>query len=348
MPLTETEVLPQDRGAARESLINDLTNIQPGEVKWAETDNLTSENPAAPPVETVAVDKEVDAGTEETPAAQEGEAAPESQAQPSDEEKLKADPEVQKRLSYLNDQESRVRQDLAKERYEIDSKWKEIQEKHNQLEEMKTFVQNGRRDPAGLLLALGFTKDDLAQVARDVFLNSTAAQKDPRYQQQAETAEMMRRLSVNTELARQKAEEAQTQMDQRWKQQEAARRTELYLDATQKAVNDTAPIIKRSMEHNPAKTRQELYNMAELIASSEGRIPEPTEVIKALENAFRKDIKDRGLDVDSLIKPASQKTVGQKTLTNNIGSSTKVTADPDDRKALLAEVRQRLEAGKLD
>lgn len=297
---------------------------------------------AASPAETTA-----DSGPEPEPASAEAKA---------DDSPL--DPETAKRIAAVSKAEKRSRDQLSKERTELQelkaSIDRERMEIAKQLEEVKAFAglkAKAKYAPAEVLAALGLTEDDYEPAARDIYARSKAAAIDPknreaaaRMQAQREYQDRVGQLESRLETMQKElvAKDQQVQYQQAWHS--------FYGDVVKSADKaEDAPLLRSALAKNPARTQQAIQQTAADIYKDTGEWPDPQDVIVTYEKLRRQELEDLGVEYKPAAAPAA---VGKPSKTVSATAKAGAPSTPVNGKRSRREEKEdilaALERGQLE
>lgn len=257
-----------------------------------------------------------------------------------------ADPVAAKRLEAIHRAEQRSKESLKREREAVAAERAELLKLSDQVKKYQEAIARAKYDPVAALEALGV--EDLEHVARQAYLRSKTAAADPKAKEAA--LREAREREHRTELEKMRAEISAIK-EERDRELRAAQEEQMvaaYLSQVTAAVDDSAPLVKRLIEKNPSKTKNQIQEIAWRMAQELGEAPEPADVVAALEKQRREDLEEAGIDVASMLKPktepvqASENKKAAKTLSNDLGTPTKPRAAPSSREDLLAEVAKQM------
>lgn len=285
----------------------------------------------------------------ETPAPAEG---GEVEAAPAD---GTTDETVSKQLNAIRRARQREEAALAKQRAALDAKAAEVQQlaaKYGEFEpQVKAFhaaKAQARRDPASVLLSLGYKPAELAEAAKLVFYASPDATESMR----AEAQQYQRTREVDETTAQLAAEvralkEQITQREQQATAQQAVR--QFFAGVDEAAAS--APLVSKYAKAEPDEFRADVERIAISLHQTTGTTPTPAAVVDAYETRLRARLKALGVDADT----AAPKTKNQngreikpaRTLGNDLSTTTRprpASSTPEeDLAAFLADA----EAGRL-
>jgi len=304
-----------------------------------------------------AAEEQVDAEEdeqEEKPAAAEEEGAEEEDEGPE------LDAATAKRIAAVQRQEKRFREQMAKDRAELEkiaTEWKPKIEAAAKFEQLKS---RAKYAPDAVLEALGLGPDDFEPAARLLYAKSQAGQKDPKNREAAER--MARERESNDQLAatRRELEELKQQFQAREQQAKTQAAVADYLDKVTKAVSVAeTPLVARMLDKTPKKTRTKLHEIAVELAEETGEAPDPMEVIALLEARRQEELEELGIDPTTVLGAAESKSESKpktapqgkgpaKTLTRTGAGPTAPRGKAKSRDEEFADLRRELETGKFE
>lgn len=265
------------------------------------------------------------------------------------------DETVSKQLNAIRRARQREEAAIAKQRAALDAKAAEVQQlaaKYGELEpQVKAFhaaKAQARRDPASVLLSLGYKPAELAEAAKLVFYASPDATESMR----AEAQQYQRTREVDETTAQLAAEvralkEQITQREQQATAQQAVR--QFFAGVDEAAAS--APLVSKYAKAEPDEFRADVERIAISLHQTTGTTPTPAAVVDAYETRLRARLKALGVDADT----AAPKTKNQngreikpaRTLGNDLSTTTRprpASSTPEeDLAAFLADA----EAGRL-
>lgn len=339
-----------DRAALRASVL----------AEWAPGEAIASE--PAPPAEHPDPDPSPEApaetpGEEPTePAVEEPPAAepPPAEGPPAEVQQTAADPELAKRLKTLQAQEKRAKDQVAKERSEVEAKLKELNDKLDKVTRFEELQRRARFDPAGVMAELGLGDEDFEPAARALWSRSPAAAKDPRTREQAERILREREQHSTVSQLQKELGELRSQIQERDQRERNLQEQRRYLQSAEKVIGDEVPAVRAELSNDPDGARESLWNLASEIYQQTGEVPEPGEVVRELEKRREGALRRLGVDYAQVFKKqqnpvAGEKRNGQtKSLSNTLTTTTKPRQEPEGRDELRAEVLRGLSSGNFD
>ena len=267
----------------------------------------------------------------------------------------KVDPEVAKRLDQIQKASKREREIVAKERAELEELRKSIEPA---LESSKRFQELSKRakyDPAGVLLSLGLTSDDLELAARHVYSQSKAAEADPKHKEQSAKLLREREYEDKLKATESRLQELESKLSQERESERINREAERYLESVTKAINQDTPLVNTLMSKSPEKARQRLSEVAQYLIEQTGEVPDPEEVAQTLEKLRMSELEELGIDPSTVLKtapktqnPAAAETKAAKqTLSNDLTNTVSPRSAPKDPREERIALIRALESGQL-
>jgi hypothetical protein len=349
--------MPEDRGSNRNALVEALMNGDIGDVGATPNNPATNSRvavaPSGDPDADVAVREEI--ATEEVVEEPPVEEAPDEAAieEPKPvEQSIEKDPGISKKLNFLRQQEKKAKNEIMAARAEVEKASEALNYERKAVSEFKVAMSAAKRDPAALMLAIGFTESELAQVAQDIFFSSAEASKHPQYKTAYERAKQSRHAQAEAELARQKTEELEQRMTQREQRIALNEQMASYKEALGEAITDKHVFVKKVLTKNRDQARQAMYDLAVSIANKTHTIPSPQEVAEQLEERLRNELRYYDVDVDAIAgktNPEAKAPPAKRTLTSDMGGRTPARDEVlEDPKAIRADILRRMETGQFD
>jgi len=263
----------------------------------------------------------------------EGEDEPDAESTAEDEpdaeaeKKAEADPVAARRIAQIQSEEKRAKQAIQAERAEIARERQQVEQALRAVEEFKALGARAKRDPVGVLQALGMTPDDFEDAAKILYGHSTAAQKNPKLREEAARLARERgTIGEVNELRAQlaKIEEREQQREQQVQQERAVT---AYVGQVRAAVNGQAPLLSRLIAKNEARARDEIVMVAREMLEQTGDAPAPADVVTEIERRQTALLADLGIDA-----PAGGKKPATKSTPTPADKSRQATATATDTK----------------
>ncbi len=209
---------------------------------------------------------------------------------------------------------------------------------------------DARRDPVAALEALGLTDADWEVAAKKAFIRSRRGKTGPVPAGQPGAGGNLEFETALDELRTQN-QELRQMVEARYQAEHDERNVQHYLDGVAREVTDDHPLVSTMMKKNPARTRAALRHFANQIAEASGYgIPEPSEVIEALEKSRRAELEELGVAYPSKQKnpQAPEKKKSATTLSEDLSNPRTPKGQFKSRDEEIADVKRALEADKLE
>ena len=264
----------------------------------------------------------------------------------------KSDPELAKRLAAFRKTEQRARDALARDRASFDAEraeWtsgaKQIAESAQRFERL---AARAKYDPAGVLMALGLTEDDMEHAGRQVYSRSKATTVKPEHRDAADREMRAREHADELSKLKQEHQELRDSLSRRDQEAAADRELATFFGRVARAVGDDSPLTKQFLAKNPARAQKALEHTAHELARKLGALPKPADVIRAHEKQRRRDLKDLGVEVP-VVAAGTTKTAPKAGDKINAGkSSAGAKPAPKSKVPTRDEIVAELESGDLD
>lgn len=228
-------------------------------------------------------------------------------AEPADE----TDPDTAKRLEAVQRNEKRSRDQLEKQRIDMQAEFEakyaaarqQLEPHAKKLAEYNEAVAEAKRNPARLLRALGYTDGDFAFAAEQLFAHSDKAGEDPKWRARAEQARKDRAEQERLDTLQKRLDAIDDEKKQTALQADLARETATYIESMAKAVPAgtavhalmTAGDTDEERAESGAFVRENLARVAMELLERDGAKPEPKAVVAELERRENLERKRRGL-----------------------------------------------------
>src|SRR5882757_4234390 len=240
-------------------------------------------------------------------------------AEPADE----TDPETAKRLETAQRNEKRSRDQLEKQRIDMQAECEakyaaarqQLEAHVKKLTEYNEAVAEAKRNPARLLRALGYTDADFAFAAEQLFAHSDKAGEDPKWRARAEQARKDRAEQERLDSLQKRLDAIDDEKKQTAQQAELAREAATYIESMAKAVPAgtavhalmTAGDTDEERAESGAFVRENLARVAMELLERDSAKPEPKAVVAELERRENLERKRRGLPpiAKAVAKPAA-------------------------------------------
>lgn len=190
-----------------------------------------------------------------------------------------------------------------------------------ELVEFRSFVQTFKRDPAGTLIRAGLmTDEDIGYMARQLYLMSPEAAKDPRSKQEAER--LRREYDREQEHRKTAAEVEKLRQEREAERRQAQQDAEINayvtkVNAAADSYKAKTPELEKALSKAPERTRRELLRVAHELSEAKGELADPKLVVLAWTKQRKQllaELADAGAAVaveppkkDKSKKPAEQK-----------------------------------------
>ena len=298
--------------------------------------------------------------TEEAPeeADETEEKAEEADEDSDDESEPEAEPEPENpKLKQAREAERAQRQRLERERAEF----RQEQERFQQLQQewqpkIQQFEQMAKRaeyDPVSVFEALGVDVTKHGDVlAKHLYAASEKAKDDPRIRDESAHTMQMREMRKLIEETQRTNQELVQQIQQQQQAQADQQKVEAFLSATEKAVNENAPLMSKRMARDKDGARQVLAQAAEYLLDYTGEVPDHADVVARAEEMLREQvswaIEDGGPTKTKSSQPAETRKAA-KSLSNEQAPATKprpsAPMTPEEERAMLIA---KLQSGDID
>lgn len=304
-------------------------------------------------------DKQADEGEEKADAeeAEEAEAAEEEETaeDDKDEEESEVDEEALRKLQ-------KEKRSFERHKAEVLAHERQVKEREQRVttteREIAEFIQRLRVDPfTALVQAKILDEADISYAARQLFLMTPEALKDPRAKAEAEARRRERERDFAAMQANARVERLEREREQEKAKQAEERQLNDYvarIKATTTVFKAKTPLLEKAMTADSAATERELYQLAyELSQAQGGHFVEPGKVVLAWEKQQRERLARLGFAQEKAT-PAAQSKAKTPTAAKQQGQSQKgkegapaaaEPADPDIAKSddeYMAELRRRL------
>jgi hypothetical protein len=278
-----------------------------------------ADEPAAEPEPKAEDDAPAEEDTAEEPEAEEPE--PEADEDTDEESEDDEDPKVDKDALRKLQKEKRSFEAHKTKVLELE---RQVATREKQAEtrerELSDFIGKLRTDPFTTLIeAKLLSEEDISFAARQLYLMSPEAAKDPRSKAEAERLRRERERDMKAERAEREVERLRREREEERAQQAEERKLADYtsrIDSTTQVFKEKTPLLTKALAKDSAATKRELYQIAyELATANGGQLAEPGKVVLAWEKQQRERIARLGLEapaVQSKAKtPTAAKSQGQ-------------------------------------
>lgn len=234
-----------------------------------------------------------------------------------------------------------------------------VKEREQQVEqarsEIKAFFTAFNARPVETMLERNMLdQESIDYLARQLFLHTTEAKKDPRSKHEAERLQRDREQRMEARRANERVEKLERELEAKKFTEQEERKLNTYvssLDTSFETYKAKTPLLTKAMAKDPASTKRELYAVAyELATANNGQFAEPGKVLLAWEKQQRARLERLGLSAPAA-EPSgnSDNRAKSKTAAKSQGQSAKKKEDEvvdDDPvlegEAYLAELAKRL------
>lgn len=270
------------------------------------------------------------------------------------------DPDTAKRVAAVQRAEKRAREQLAKERAELEQRTAEITKKSATVDRLEKLMaqadQGADVDILEAMEALGVKPERRAHVARVLYANRPDAKPEER----SAATELQRTQATSTaaERALKEVEALRAEIQQRDQQAAYQQAWSGFMADVSKVDVSNAPLFKSALAKNPARIEKSVRDISAQLLEQNGEWPDAADVVATYEKQRRDELADYGVDLDTITaKPLPKPATGTngnavpppKTLGASMNGATTVPKDP---KLTLAERRAEttrlMEQGKLD
>lgn len=197
--------------------------------------------------------------------------------------KAKGDEKYSKAFRKLQQEESRLQQMkgqvIAAERA-LRQREAQIQKTESELVD---FVKKVRLHPIDALLENGLIKeDDLEYISKQLYFGSKAAAADPKNRAESDRLRRERQLLIDQEEMRRELANYRQERENEQSQLAQQRALDAYtnkFDAAVEEYKSKTPLLAEALKKNPARTRKELYELANEISVSKKDWADPQYVL---------------------------------------------------------------------
>lgn len=271
----------------RTSMLAELRNIERGAPPPAAAPPPSEEPPSSD-----AVGAPAPAGEAQELSADDGADEDDADVEETAPEPAKVDPETARRLSQVQKQEKRAREGLAAERRAFEEereRWREeTRGKTAAVASFEKMKERARLDLASVVKELGIAEEDFEYHAEQLYRRSPKGMKDPRHKALAEQSMREREQADRIARLEKQLEEDRTSRSTAETRAAQVRAATEYMGKVTKAAGADAPLVRGMITKNPERAQRRLGQVAlELSRDLDGDIPDPAEVVKALEADLR-------------------------------------------------------------
>jgi hypothetical protein len=255
----------------------------------------------------------------------------------------KAFRQLQKRESEIQQLKSQVLQ----QQREIQTRESKLQQGERELGD---FIKQLQLDPFNTLLKAGLLNEDDAEYAsKQLYYNSKAAAADPKSKLEAERLRRERAMLMEAQQTRAEVERLKREREQERAEQQKQATLNNYvakIDATVESYKSKTPLLAQALEKDAARTRRELFEIANELSAAKQEFADPGLVVLAWTKQRKALLAAHGLKepVATSKKPNPNPPTSEKA---NPGKSSKpaqpATDDAEAREAAFQkELRARL------
>lgn len=219
------------------------------------------------------------------------------------------DPEAQKRLAGVQRQEQRFRERMERDKAahaktvaDFQAQVREWEPRIRAVQDFEALKKRARYAPDDVLLALGLTEDDFEAAAKTLYARSQAGAKDPKYKAAAVQTQREREKDARIASLEEKIDKLLSGQAQREEAATSEAEISAYVDRTVKAIGDGAPLVAAMMKKDAKKTRERLRAIGDRLADEIQGVPDPAEVVEALETERREQIEGDGWTVEEWLE----------------------------------------------
>lgn len=208
---------------------------------------------------------------------------------------------IEKQAKKFRDEQSRAKAELDVERAEIARLRAEATGKVSSIDELK------KLKPLELLEKLGIeSEDDYDVLARAAYARTKKGKEDPRLKQQAEQTAETRDFKSKIAALEAKIEELGGEFSKRDAQAQTQSFVTKWQDDAIKAIPAEPTLIGRLATKAPEKARDVLLTIGKYLEKQSGETPTHAECIEEYEKYRRAELEETGVDVDALLRPATE------------------------------------------
>lgn len=283
------------------------------------------------------------------------EAADAAQEEPKAEERAEADPDLEKRLAAVQKAEQRAKEAVAAERAELQKQLEEWQPRIEAAQEFEKLQSRARYDLPAVLQQLGVQPEDFEPLARQLYAHRPGAE-DPSSKETAARSAREREMADRVARQEKQIQELMQRIEGQQQQAQVEQRVNAFLEQVTKAVGETTPLVQKFLSNDPQEARRSFADVAYQLATEYGEDPEPSQVVKRLEEMKVAELRRYGIDPAQAVGTATTKTEPRaeekrtaRTLSSDLGTPTKPPdTAPKSRDQMFDEVRRALETGSIE
>lgn len=200
-------------------------------------------------------------------------------------------------LAQVRKAEQRMRAKLDAERADLDKAKAAHAQDVNAVQEFRELAKRARYDRVGVLMALGVTQDQFADISREFWAHSEEGAKDPKLKDAiAKTAKERAQADEIAELRKRLDEKDASEKEAAQKSMNA-RRAEAYIDSIAKAATTkVSPLAAHFLAKSPERTKMRLGEIAMAMMDETGEKPSRREVLAAYEKLRAAELRELDLD----------------------------------------------------
>lgn len=241
---------------------------------------------------------------------------PDADLDDEDEKPAKVDPDTAKKLDNVRRTDKRLREQrerewAAKER-EFEQREADLKPKLERLEKFERLAARVRYEPEAVLLELGASEDDLDLATKRLYALSKAGKADPKVREAVDRLSKERERDEELRSMKKRLEERDEAEKKSREEAEQRRHIDAHVDRFAKAASDRYPLAKAYIAAKPEAARSRIEVIAGKLIQETGRMPEPKDVMKALEKNRRASARAMGFDPKAIAKSPAAKTDEKK------------------------------------
>lgn len=214
--------------------------------------------------------------------------------------------------------------------------------------ELGQFIKNLQLDPFGTLMQAGLLNEDDAEYAsKQLYYRSKAAAADPKSKLEAERLARERRMTIESQQTREEVVRLRREQEEGRRMAELKASEDAYVarfESTIESYKSKTPLLAQALEKNPARTRRELYEVANELSAAKKEYADPALVVLAWSKERKKLLADLGIKTPDS-KPANKPNPNPPKSEKAPEKSSKSAQNTDDAKE--AAYRKEL-AARLD
>lgn len=199
---------------------------------------------------------------------------------------------LQKEESRLQDLKSTVLQ----QQREVASRWEQVQK---QEAELAGFIKQLRVDPFPTLLRAGIlTEDDAEYISKQLYYHSKTASADPKNKLEADRIRRDREQRLEAEQTRAEVDRLRRERDEERQAAQQKAATDAYaakIEAAVDAQKSKHSLLAKALEKSPARTKAELFKIANDLSYAKQAYADPGLVILAWVKERKEWLADHGI-----------------------------------------------------